>query len=47
MSGKLLEIFALSEKLLYDPDGRGSLQGMLIRRMKRKKKEKVEERKMG
>ena len=44
------KFFALSEKLLWwvgNPDGRGSLQGMLIRRMKRKQIEKVEERKMG
>ena len=51
LSGKFQKIFfALSEKLLWwvgDPDGRGSLQGMLIRRMKRKQMEKVEERKMG
>jgi hypothetical protein len=37
----------LFQKNYYDPDGRGSLQGMLIRRMKRKQMEKVEERKMG
>ena len=46
---EVLENFANSEKNYYDgdPDGRGSLQGMLIRRMKRKQMEKVEERKMG
>ena len=48
LSGKFLEIFALSEKLLWSRWGRKfTRQGMLIRRMKRKQIEKVEERKMG
>ena len=46
--GSFLEIFALSEKLLWSRWGRKfTRQGMLIRRMKRKQIEKVEERKMG